>query len=80
MYKLTKTHDKKTNTFAVSVDINDYHYCKYFKGNKEADLLYDLLLDIKRECEKRVKNENIVLCDVLSEAKKELKNGKTEKN
>lgn len=73
MYKLTKTHDKKTNTFAVSVDINDYHYCKYFKLEKDASLLYDLLLDIKRETEKRVKNENIILVDKVKQVRKELK-------
>lgn len=78
MYKLTKTHDKKTNTFAVSVDINDYHYCKYFKGDKEkeANSLYDLLLDIKKETEKRVKNENIILHDVVGEAREMLENEK----
>ncbi len=75
MYKLTKTHDKKTNTFAVSVDINDYHYIKYFKSDKEKDAnsLYDLLLDIKRETEKRVKNENIILVDKVKQVRKELK-------
>ena len=80
MFRLTKTHDKKTNTFEINVSINDFHYCKVFKDNKEANSLYDLLLDIKRECEKRVKKENIILHDLVEEVNKELKNGKTEKN
>ena len=76
MFFLTKTHDKKTNTFAVSVDINDYHYCKYFKDEKLANSLYDLLLDIKREIEKKrlcPECNKIIIYDVLSEVRKELK-------
>jgi hypothetical protein len=81
MFKLRLVSDtKKENSkvkaepiYSVELEINDFHYVGIYKTKSEAEKLYNLLLDIKREVNRKIKKDNVIVCDYVEEVKEELK-------
>lgn len=69
----TDVQKDKSKIFTLRVNINDFKYIKIGKSKTEMDSLYNLLLDLKREINRKVKKENIQIVDLVDEVNEELK-------